>query len=104
MLFREHLQYLHQHIEACPTLRETICLAKVTRCNVSDWEKVWLRQRGFYNSIDSMNGFLVSMILCHLHATRQVTNGISSFQMFKVLMQFIGDLQQLSHCQQKETF
>ena len=52
--------------------------------------KVWLRQRGILGSIDGINGFVTSMILAHLYTQRQVSPRMSSYQIFKIVLEFIA--------------
>ncbi len=52
--------------------------------------KVWLRQRGFGVKTDSFNGFMMSFLVSHLLKTKIVNKFMSSYQIFRMTLQFIG--------------
>ncbi|ETO64236.1 hypothetical protein F444_18189, partial [Phytophthora nicotianae P1976] len=79
MLLRQHTHELHAALKEAPQLSEACVLAKV-----------WLRQRGFHKAMDSVNGFLVSMLLLYLYQKKRISAQTPSDQMFKVLVQFIA--------------
>eukprot|EP01104_Vermistella_antarctica_P019185 TRINITY_DN739_c0_g2_i1.p1 TRINITY_DN739_c0_g2~~TRINITY_DN739_c0_g2_i1.p1 ORF type:complete len:1406 (+),score=464.94 TRINITY_DN739_c0_g2_i1:163-4380(+) len=80
VMYVRHLTLLHSHIGSLPALRDAICLLKV-----------WLRQRhSTLHSGDTFNGFLFSMLLVHLLQERKVNKSMSSYQMFKLTLEFIA--------------
>ncbi|KAG6973579.1 hypothetical protein JG688_00003449 [Phytophthora aleatoria] len=79
MLLRQHTRELHAALKEAPQLSEACVLAKV-----------WLRQRGFHKALDSVNGFLASMMLLYLYQKKRIHAQTPSDQMFKVLVQFIA--------------
>ena len=78
-IMKNNLEYIHKTINECPLLVDSILLLKV-----------WLRQRNFHKANDSINGFLLSMLICHLFNSKLVTKHMSSYQMIKVTLQFIA--------------
>ncbi|KAG7397014.1 Nucleolar protein 6 [Phytophthora boehmeriae] len=79
MMMRQHTRELHTALKEAPQLSEACVLAKV-----------WLRQRGFHKMMDSMNGFLASMLLLYLYQKKRINAQTPSDQMFKVMVQFIA--------------
>ncbi|RLN70869.1 hypothetical protein BBJ28_00024439, partial [Nothophytophthora sp. Chile5] len=79
MMVRHHTRELHAALKETPQFAEACILAKV-----------WLRQRGFHKTLDSMNGFLACMLLLYLYQKKRITAQTPSDQMFKVLVQFIA--------------
>ncbi|KAL3670278.1 hypothetical protein V7S43_004591 [Phytophthora oleae] len=79
MMVRQHTRELHAALKEAPQFTEACILAKV-----------WLRQRGFHKAMDSVNDFLVSMLLLYLYQKKRITAQTPSDQMFKVLVQFIA--------------
>jgi U3 small nucleolar RNA-associated protein 22 len=53
--------------------------------------KVWIRQRGFEQRSDSLNGFIGSMLLLFLLRTRKLSRHMTVAQMFHATMKFIAD-------------
>ncbi|KAE9041263.1 Nucleolar protein 6 [Phytophthora rubi] len=79
MMVRQHTRELHAALKEAPQLAEACILAKV-----------WIRQRGFHKAMDSVNDFLVSMLLLYLYQQKRINAQTPSDQMFKVLVQFIA--------------
>ncbi|GAB9470483.1 Nucleolar protein 6 [Globisporangium polare] len=79
MMVRQHTRELHAVLTESPQFAEACILAKV-----------WIRQRGFHKTHDSLNGFLVSMLLLYLYLKKRISAQTPSDQMFKVLVQFIA--------------
>uniref|UniRef100_A0AAV1T2E7 Nucleolar protein 6 n=1 Tax=Peronospora matthiolae TaxID=2874970 RepID=A0AAV1T2E7_9STRA len=79
MMVRQHTKELHSVLKEAPHFAEACILAKV-----------WLRQRGYHKAMDSINGFLLSMLLLYLYQTKRINAQTPSDQMFKVLMQFLA--------------
>ena len=81
--FVSHLNLIHAQISKCPALKEAIMLAKL-----------WIHQRGLAaNQQGGFNGFLMSMIMAWLFTNgggKRLTEKYSSFQIFKLTMEFIG--------------
>lgn len=78
-MIRRHTRELHMRRTESSQFAEACILAKV-----------WLRQRGFHKTMDSVNGFLVSMLLHYLITKKRINAQTPSDQMFKVLMQFLA--------------
>ncbi|KAL1914891.1 uncharacterized protein VTP21DRAFT_7807 [Calcarisporiella thermophila] len=83
-----HLTFLYRHAKACPSFADACLLAKV-----------WLHQRGLSSSERKsgagFNGFLWSMLMAYLlqgdgKYSRKLSNGLSSFQLFKGTMDFLA--------------
>ncbi|KAG7388325.1 Nucleolar protein 6 [Phytophthora pseudosyringae] len=79
MMVRQHTRELHAALKEAPQFAEACILAKI-----------WLRQRGFHRSMDSVNDFLASMLLLYLYQKKRISAQTPSDQMFKVLVQFIA--------------
>ncbi|KAJ3214881.1 hypothetical protein HK099_006623 [Clydaea vesicula] len=85
MGFVSHLNYLHVNQKKCQAFRETVILAKV-----------WLKQRG-YGTNGDFNSFIFSMCMAWLlnsgpnGAERRLMSTYSSFQLFKLTMEFLGN-------------
>uniref|UniRef100_K3WBL1 Nucleolar protein 6 n=1 Tax=Globisporangium ultimum (strain ATCC 200006 / CBS 805.95 / DAOM BR144) TaxID=431595 RepID=K3WBL1_GLOUD len=79
MMVRQHTRELHAALTESPQFAEACILAKV-----------WIRQRGFHKTQDSVNGFLISMLLLYLYLKKRIHAQTPSDQMFKVLVQFIA--------------
>jgi hypothetical protein len=75
----EHVAFLHSVFTDSTVYVEAAMLLKV-----------WLRQRQSSDALDSFNGFLLEMLLAYLHSTRKINKQISSYQVFKLVIQFIG--------------
>nr|CCA17580.1 nucleolar protein 6 putative [Albugo laibachii Nc14] len=80
MMFRRHTRELHVAMKS-PSFTEACRLVKV-----------WVRQREFDKEIDSINGFLLCMLLLYLQAKQEFSAEVSSEQMVKVLMHFVTTL------------
>lgn len=80
MMFRRHTRELHMAMKS-PSFAEACRLVKV-----------WVRQREFDKEIDSVNGFLLCMLLLYLHTKKQFSAEVSSEQMVKVLLHFIATM------------
>ncbi|KAI8995966.1 Nrap protein [Gaertneriomyces semiglobifer] len=80
-----HMNLLHHHATTCAGFRDACMLSKV-----------WLYQRGFNGLSGGFNGFLFAMIIGYLlrvndkFGNRLLQNSFSSFQLFKVTMQFLA--------------
>ncbi|GMF37742.1 unnamed protein product [Phytophthora fragariaefolia] len=79
MMVRQHTRELHAALKEAPQFAQACVLAKI-----------WIRQRGLHNAADSVNGFLVSMLLLYLYQKKRISAQTPSDQMFKVLVQFIA--------------
>lgn len=79
MMFRQHTRELHTALTESSQFAEACVLAKV-----------WVRQHGFNKAADSINGFLVSMLLLYLYNKKRITAQTPSDLMYKVLLQFIS--------------
>ena len=76
--YQKHLEILHKEMKDCPVLVETAILLRV-----------WARNRNIYQSDDSLNGFLISMLVNYLLSIRKINKTMSSFQMIKLFMNWI---------------
>ncbi|DBA04390.1 TPA: hypothetical protein N0F65_009986 [Lagenidium giganteum] len=79
MMIRRHTKDLHAVLTENPQFAEACVLAKV-----------WVCQRGFHKTTDSLNGFLISMVLLYLWSKKRVNAQATSEQIFKVLIQFLA--------------
>eukprot|EP00850_Spirogloea_muscicola_P007141 SM000035S13121 [mRNA] locus=s35:545349:553633:- [translate_table: standard] len=74
----EPARFLRRHLNAVPALAQAIVLLKV-----------WARQRSFHDAPDGLNGFLLSVLACHLATTAggaRVTTHMTATQIFRVVM------------------
>ena len=82
-----HLEFLHEASKEFTGLIDATILAKV-----------WLEQRGLGKEWGG--GFLLSMLMAWLmkggDSNRRLGRGFSSYQIFKVLMEFLGNLLEFS--------
>ena len=77
-----HLNLLHKHAHDTPAFREASILAKV-----------WLAQRGlteYERSGYGMSGFIFTMVMAWLMDAKKLNVGLSSYQMFKVTLDFLA--------------
>ena len=74
----QHLTALHAAISECPPLADAIVMFKV-----------WLRQRDLPTG-GSFNGFLSSMLMVYLIKQRQLNTQMSSYQLFRVTLGYLG--------------
>ena len=79
MFVKNHLALLHACSQNSPGFVDAIALGKV-----------WLQQRGMSQEAGHVDGFLLSMLLVHLVQQRKVNRQMSSYQILRILMQFIG--------------
>jgi len=79
MLLLPHAALLQRHIRDVPTLQEALVLLKL-----------WLRLRGLSDGSDGWNGHLMSMLLLHLLSLGHVHSAHSSYQVFKITLQFLA--------------
>eukprot|EP00850_Spirogloea_muscicola_P014641 SM000106S13989 [mRNA] locus=s106:344809:353218:- [translate_table: standard] len=71
-------RFLRRHLNAVPALAQAIMLLKV-----------WARQRSFHDAPDGLNGFLLSVLACHLATTAggaRVTTHMTATQIFRVVI------------------
>ena len=59
--YQKHLELLHKEMKDCPVLVETAILLRV-----------WARNRNIYQSDDSLNGFLLSMLVIYMLSIRKI--------------------------------
>jgi Nrap protein PAP/OAS-like domain len=52
--------------------------------------KSWLWRRGLDRSVDSLNGFLLSMIAVHVHYADRLFSSMTAYQIFKVVITFLS--------------
>lgn len=76
-----HLMALHEQLNGCPAMLDALLLLKV-----------WMRQRELDESEDGLNGFLLAMLMAHLAqpSIRKVSKSMSSYQIFKVTLDFLA--------------
>jgi U3 small nucleolar RNA-associated protein 22 len=77
--FKDHLVLIHEKMRDCPSLVETTILFKV-----------WLKRRRMYESFDSMNGFLITMLIVYLLNEKIISKNMSSFQMLRNILNWIA--------------
>jgi hypothetical protein len=107
MLYQTHQKLIHEQLQNAPAVVDAVLLFKVTptlsnptvllSCSETppplscEWcRQIWLRQRGMHVGADTMNGFLASMLLLHLLQSRKVNREMSSYQIFRAALDFIG--------------
>jgi len=94
MLYEKHLHVLYDSLKECPGIKDAICLFKV-----------WLQQRAFKGVI-TFNGFIGSMLLAYLLSSRFISPQMSSYQIFRLLLNFLAtsDLSRkgISLCKEQE--
>eukprot|EP01117_Protostelium_nocturnum_P014907 TRINITY_DN5726_c0_g1_i1.p1 TRINITY_DN5726_c0_g1~~TRINITY_DN5726_c0_g1_i1.p1 ORF type:complete len:1128 (+),score=421.94 TRINITY_DN5726_c0_g1_i1:205-3588(+) len=74
----DHFNWMKQRIEGHENLIETILLIKI-----------WMKQREM-NGKDTINHFIATYLILYLIETRRVTLFMSSYQIFRVFLQFVG--------------
>jgi U3 small nucleolar RNA-associated protein 22 len=79
MFLKSHLALLHQCAQDSPGFVDAIMLGKV-----------WLQQREMSQAAGHIDGFLLSMLLVYLFQQRKINRQMSSYQILRVFMQFIG--------------
>lgn len=81
MNMRNHLEQLHSAAQDNLSFKDAVILGKL-----------WIRQQGFHHTeiVDSLNGFQLSMLLLYLHMSKRINRQMSSWSMFKVLLNFIA--------------
>jgi hypothetical protein len=52
--------------------------------------KVWVRQRGLAQAHGHPDGFVLTMILVALLERRVISRAMSSYQLFRVSLQYLG--------------
>ena len=78
--FKNHLILIHEKMKDCPSLVETSILFKV-----------WLKKRKIYDTFDSFNGFLISILIIFLLNQKIITKNMSSFQMLRNILNWISN-------------
>eukprot|EP00111_Clytia_hemisphaerica_P000734 TCONS_00002157-protein len=78
MLYEDHLRLLYSTLKECPGMSEAILLLKT-----------WLKQRSYKGNVP-FNGFCCSMLLVYLLSVRKISAHMSSYQMFRLTLHFIG--------------
>eukprot|EP00002_Diphylleia_rotans_P025509 TRINITY_DN5045_c0_g1_i2.p1 TRINITY_DN5045_c0_g1~~TRINITY_DN5045_c0_g1_i2.p1 ORF type:complete len:1168 (+),score=282.69 TRINITY_DN5045_c0_g1_i2:57-3560(+) len=81
MFYQDHLTFCHERMKNTPSYVDAVVLFKV-----------WLKQREMTTASDAVNGFLMTMIMLHLHEKKMVNEQMSSYQIFRVVMEFIAHL------------
>eukprot|EP01080_Neovahlkampfia_damariscottae_P001140 gene1140-10654_t len=77
--FKDHLILIHEKMKDCPSLVETSILFKV-----------WLKKRKIYETFDSFNGFLITILIIYLLNEKVITKNMSSFQMLRNILNWIS--------------
>lgn len=78
MLYETHLHTLYNAVKECPGIKDAICLFKV-----------WLKQRTF-KGVCTFNGFIGSMLMVYLLQARKISSHMSSYQIFRIVLHFLG--------------
>jgi hypothetical protein len=89
MMFVEHLTTIHKCMQHSPNLIPAILLLKVLKSCINADSQVWLSQR-FGNSEDTLNGFLMSMLIVHLVNIKKLNAGMGAYHVFKIALQYLG--------------
>ncbi|CAH3109711.1 unnamed protein product [Porites lobata] len=79
MFYEQHLHYLYDCLVDFPGMKDAVALLKV-----------WLHQREFDQGLGCCGGFLSSMMIAYLLSTRKVNKHMSSYQILRVLLHFLG--------------
>jgi len=79
MFMKNHLALLHQHVQDSQGLVDALVLGKI-----------WLQQRNMSQQEGHVDGFVLGMLMIHLFQTRKLNRQMSSYQILRVFMQFIG--------------
>lgn len=79
MYMFDHLQLLHEHMRNAPSIVEACTLLKV-----------WSRQRVMYHCHDTLNGFLLSILVIYLVIQGRINRHMSSFQIIKIFMNWLS--------------
>ena len=78
MTLVDHLKYLHPFLSNCEAYEEAVKLLKV-----------WIYQRGLHSC--GFNGFIFSLLISHLDRERKVNAQMSSYQVFRAVMQLLSE-------------
>ncbi|KYQ92482.1 U3 snoRNP protein [Tieghemostelium lacteum] len=76
MFYYDHMSFIHERIDNAPVLKDTILLLKS-----------WLELK---MPLSSVNGFHLTMLLCHLYTLGKVNKSMSCYQAFRVAMVYIS--------------
>jgi len=79
MFLEYHLHYLYKCLVDFPGMKDAVALIKV-----------WLHQRELDKGAGCCGGFLVSMFVAHLLSVRTINKHMSSYQILRVFLQFLG--------------
>ncbi|KAI6661094.1 Nucleolar protein 6 [Oopsacas minuta] len=75
LFYEQHLHSIFTAMELCPAIRDAVLLVKE-----------WLRRRNLEDGWGGFSGFLGTMLLTYLLSCRNVSNGMSEFQIFRVFI------------------
>ena len=78
MMLKQHVELGHRICSAAPAVQECAIMLKV-----------WLKQRRITTPIDGVNGFVLTMFLCHLIEQRKASSRMSAYQLFKLVLEFV---------------
>lgn len=82
MFMVEHLKLIHAASKSCEGFASAIILLKT-----------WLRQKGLSSpKVHSFNGFLITLVTCHLLNIRKLNKSMSCYQIFKLVIKFLSEL------------
>lgn len=79
MFLERHLHHLYKCITDFPGMKDAVALIKV-----------WLHQRELDKGQGGCTGFLVSMFISHLLLIKKINKQMSSYQILRVFLQFLG--------------
>ncbi|XP_078367178.1 nucleolar protein 6-like isoform X2 [Oculina patagonica] len=79
MFLEQHLHHLYKCITDFPGMKDAVALIKV-----------WLHQRELDQGQGRCSGFLVSMFISHLLSVKKINKHMSSYQILRVFLQFLG--------------
>ncbi|XP_067056195.1 nucleolar protein 6-like [Acropora muricata] len=79
MFLEQHLHHLYKCLQDFSGMKDAVALIKV-----------WLHQRELDKGPGCCSGFLVSMFISHLLAVRKVNKHMSSYQILRIFLQFLG--------------
>eukprot|EP00656_Telonema_subtile_P030086 TRINITY_DN33114_c0_g1_i4.p1 TRINITY_DN33114_c0_g1~~TRINITY_DN33114_c0_g1_i4.p1 ORF type:complete len:834 (-),score=273.64 TRINITY_DN33114_c0_g1_i4:121-2622(-) len=78
MMLVPHVQLTHSVLGSATSLQECVILLKV-----------WLKQHQLLDTVDGITGFTASMMLTHLIQQRAASPRMSSYQLFKIVLEFV---------------
>jgi len=79
MFLEQHLHHLYKCITDFPRMKDAVALIKV-----------WLISANLIRGRGRCGGFLASMLISHLLSVKKINKHVSSYQILRVFLQFLG--------------